>query len=240
MSISFGTTSTYAGRDTSGLGAGTSATFAFWHRRTTTNARNQISVSTWPGGGHNLFYDASGVFDFEVNTGGYTPANAFTHTINEWAYYAMKLDVTTLTIWAWDKDGNRTNVYGPTDIGIGGVFTGIYLGAVANAALGQYRYFRFWNAGLDVTEIEAHRISATAAGASIQTNAASLKGDWPLIDSSTGGTAADGDYDASGVGNTLNAWSGTITTSAEEPTLGGGASAVAAIAGRHYARMRNG
>ena len=181
------------------------------HRRTTTDTPSKIMLGSQSGNYVSVFYNASGVFDYETGAGGQTPDATFTHTQNEWAVYAITVADYSLYVYAWDDALTRTTVVNNAYFAAGAP-TDVVLGDPQwdETAVGEYRYFRFWNSALSATDLDAEAASATAV---ITSN---LTGDWYLDDSSD--TA-----DRSGIGNTLT-FTGTVATSAEEPSYVGGSS----------------
>lgn len=210
-------TDTWAER-TSGLGGSNGHTLLVAHRRTTSGSSvNTVIHSSWGSSFCKVMYNGTGVLDYETSGGNQTPDTAPTHTLNEWAWYAMTVSATgSMKIYFWDAARTRTDVE-----------TGVTMGAAApsavrfgdhqwdETAVGEFRYGRFWNSELSAAQLDAEVASATVVSST------DLKGDWPLANSTDSS-------DGSGNSNTLTL-TGTITTSAEEPTYGGGASAALAL-----------
>lgn len=89
-------------------------------------------------------------------------------------------------------------------------------GSWSDAALGCWRYGRFWSRILTSTELE-DEFAMTPASGTPAASTTNLRGSWPMANSTD-------TTDWSGVGNTLTI-SGAVTSS-DEPSIGGGGGSV--------------
>ena len=213
MSLRFAGTSGYARLSgAAALGNSTSGTLLGWYRKEDSTTDRDIFGLTRSGGGAVVRIGATGQIK-----GGYTSnASAFgTYSVTTNTYVGLALTLTdsAVQIYAYDGSAVTLVVTDSTFYSASNLST-IYVGdqgSWSDAAIGCYRYLRYWSRILSSADILAEFQMAPDSGtpAASTTN---LRGSWLLPDAST-------TTDLSGVGNTITISNGS--TSADEPPIGG-------------------
>ena len=197
------------------LGSATSATFLVWFRKEGSTVDRDIAVMTKPGKAV-IFRDQSSTqVKGGVNFGTFVNQSM---ALNSWAGLALRTDGSN-----WDtlfyQSGVLTVVHSESSYS-GDPIGNITLGnndAWGDSAAGCLRYARFWTAALSNAEIQAE-FEMTPSGGMPAARLTNLFDSWLLP------TGTDG----SGVNSNSLTLSGGAT-SAEEPTIGGGAVVAAGI-----------
>jgi hypothetical protein len=209
----------------SGLSYNAKYTLCGWFRAATgCNGYVFTAGSGTSGGIRSLYFDTTNGFRIrKANSAFITPDATFNPAVGDWVYVAMYCNGYTHKAYGWTEDNNTStpsvtfqntvDASAATAVSQLNVCQGVL--NYYDGAKGQYRYWRFFdNIELSLADLLAEKNATTPA-----TNAASCKGSWKLPDAT--------DYsDDSGVGNSLSRTGTGNATSASEPTLSAGPSAV--------------
>lgn len=215
MSLRFDGVGDYARyQGAAGLGNTTSGTLLGWYRKEDSTNDRDILALTRSG--------ASAVIRIASSTqikGGYggnvTGFGTYNVSNNTWVGLAITFTDSNLGVYAY-SGGSLTLVatdssfYAPTNL------ANVYFGdqpSWSDAALGCWRYGRYWSRILSAAEIE-DEFGMTPSSGTPAASTTNLRGSWPMANSTD-------TTDWSGVGNTLTI-SGAVTSS-DEPSIGGGA-----------------
>ena len=216
MSLRFDGVGDYARyQGAAGLGNTTSGTLLGWFRKEdSTNDRDILALSR---PSHSVVLRIASATQIK---GGYSSnlAGFGTYNVsnNTWVGLAVTFTDSNLGVYAYGG-GVLTQVMTESWGYSSSNLANIYFGdqpSWSEAALGCWRYGRFWSRILSAAEIEAE-FGMTPSSGTPAASTTGLRGSWPMAN-------ATDTTDWSGIGNTLTI-SGAAT-SAEEPTIGSGAS----------------
>ena len=218
MSLRFDGVGDYARyQSAAGLGNTTSGTLLGWYRKEdSTNDRDILALTRSGGSVVARIASATQIKGgYSGNTAGFGTYNVSNNT-----YVGIALTITDSTTQFYVYSGGSltlvatdSSFYTPTNL------ANVYFGdqpSWSDAALGCWRYGRFWSRILSSAEIEAE-FGMTPSSGTPAASTTNLRGSWPMANSTD-------TTDWSGVGNTLTI-SGAVT-STEEPTIGGGGASV--------------
>jgi hypothetical protein len=206
MSVKLNARSGTRGAVSTGLGSAEGQTLLVFHRRDNTDNPSAVLFTSWTSTATfvRVFYNASGVLDYDTGGGAQTPDTAPTHNSGTWGRYAItRSAIGTVKIYFWDSALTRTDVETGLFIGTGTPTAQRFGDSNTECAIGQYRYFRFWNRELSSTELDAEVASSTIVSTT------TAKFNFALDN------AAD-TTDLIGSGTNFN-YAGTVIDSSEEP-----------------------
>lgn len=216
MSLRFDGVGDYARyQGAAGLGNTVSGTLLGWYRKEdSTNDRDILAITR---SGHAIVLRIASSTQIK---GGYTNnlPGFGTYSLANNTYAGLCIQMSDSNVWVYGYSGGvltqiMTEAWGYSSSYLANVYFGDQP-SWSDAALGCWRYGRFWSRILSAAEIEAE-FGMTPSSGTPAASTTGLRGSWPMAN-------ATDTTDWSGVGNTLTI-SGAVTSS-DEPTIGGSAS----------------
>ena len=197
------------------LGNTTIGTLLGWFRKEdSTNDRDILALTR---SGHSAVIRIASATQIK---GGYASnvAGFGTYNVSNNTYVGLCAQITDSNVWIYAYSGGVLTLV-VADLGnfySGSSLTNCYFGdqgAWGDAALGCWRYGRYWSRILSSAEIQAE-FEMTPSSGTPAASTTNLRGSWPMANSTD-------TTDWSGIGNTLTI-SGAVTSS-DEPSIGGSA-----------------
>lgn len=218
MSLRFDGVGDYARyQGAAGLGNTVSGTLLGWFRKEdSTNDRDILTLSR---PSHSAVLRIASATQIKGGYSGNT-AGFGTYNVSNNTYVGLCVQMTDSDVTVYCYSGGTLTQIATDSLGYSGAsLANVYFGdqpSWSEAALGCWRYGRFWSRILSAAEIEAE-FGMTPSSGTPAASTTGLRGSWPMAN-------ATDTTDWSGVGNTLTI-SGAVT-STEEPTIGGGGASV--------------
>lgn len=208
-----GTSGTANRTGAANLGSTNNGTLIFWFRKEDSTTDRDIGYLTRSGGGSVMRIGATGQIKGGF-TGDVAGFGTFAVTTNDWVGIALTRSAGVTNVYVYSGGTLtlvRTDSSSYSESNLSTLALG-KAGAWSDGASGCYRYARYWTAVLDATDIQAE-FEMTPSSGTPAARATNLYFSWPLA---TGTDTTD--------------WSGNSrvptlsggSTSAEEPTIGGG------------------